>query len=226
MRVFTVEQKKRAAEKATKHGLSKTKLYKSFHQMKQRCYNPKNPSYQNYGGRGIEICCEWLNDINKFAEWAYENGWDESKSREEQTIDRIDVNGDYSPNNCRLIPMSEQYFNRTDTHYITIDGITKTIKEWSQISGVSMTVINARIVQFGWDAKEAVYRPARKMRTRTGTITYNGQTHTLAEWSKLSGIPLQTLSSRVTRNCTLDEIFSKEKLPKKIAVKGESNHKR
>lgn len=217
MRKYTDSQRRKAAENATKHGLYGTRIYKTFHQMKQRCYNPNNPGYANYGGRGITICDEWLKDIELFAEWAYKNGWSENKTREEQTIDRIDVNGNYCPENCRLIPMKEQYFNRTDTHYITIDGVTKTIREWSEISGVSMTVINSRIEKFGWNEKEAVFTPARKMRERTGSITYKGETHSISEWSKITGISIQTISNRISSNkYTLDEIFHKGKLPRGI----------
>ena len=211
-RVYTEEWKRNQAINATKHGLSKTRAYKVFYGMKQRCYNERNTEFIHYGKRGITICDEWMNDFVKFYEWLIANGWDESKNGYEQSIDRIDVNGHYCPENCRIIPMNEQYFNRTDTHYITIDGLTKTIKEWSDISGVSMTVINARINKFAWNKKEAVFTPARKMRKRTGDITYKGETHSLSDWSKITGIPIQTLSSRISRNFTLDEVFSKDNL--------------
>lgn len=181
-----------------KHGLSKTKAYKTFHGMKQRCYNPNNPEYKNYGGRGISICPEWLNDVSEFCKWALENGWDEMKTRSEQTIDRIDVNGNYSPENCRIIPMSEQYFNRTDTHYVTVNGKTRTIKEWSDIYGISMTVINNRL-NSGWSAEDAVLKEIRSMKNRVGNVTFDGKTQSLQDWAKELGIPLPTLSSRIMK---------------------------
>ena len=225
MREYTDLQRRKAAQNATKHGLCGKRIYKTFHQMKQRCYNPNNPSYPNYGGRGIIICDEWLDNIELFVEWAYKNGWSESKTRDEQTIDRIDVNGNYCPENCRLIPMNEQYFNRTDTHYIIIDGATRTIKEWSEISGVSMTVINTRIEKFGWDEKKAVFTPARKMRKRTGPVTYKGETHSISEWSKITGISIQTLSNRFSEDkYTLDEVFYKGKLQRKSSCTSKSKN--
>ena len=181
-----------------KHGLSKTKAYKTFHGMKQRCYNPNNPEYKNYGGRGISICPEWLNDVSEFCKWALENGWDDMKTRSEQTIDRIDVNGNYSPENCRIIPMSEQYFNRTDTHYVTVNGKTRTIKEWSDIYGISMTVINNRL-NSGWSAEDAVLKEIRSMKNRVGNVTFDGKTQSLQDWAKELGIPLPTLSSRIMK---------------------------
>lgn len=182
--------------KSIKHGYSKTKMYKTFHGMKQRCYNPNNPEYKHYGARGISICDEWLNDVSKFCKWALENGWDESKSRNEQSIDRINVDGNYCPENCRIIPMSEQYFNRTDTHYITVNGETKTLKEWSDIYGVPMSLINYRL-NSGWSEEEAVSREVKEMRERIGAITFNGKTRNLQEWANELNIPASTLSNRI-----------------------------
>lgn len=90
-----------------KHNKSKTKLYKVYTSMKHRCYSSKHTHYKDYGGRGITICDEWLNDFLKFEEWAYKNGYCDGL-----TIDRIDVNSSYSPSNCRFISMCEQSQNR------------------------------------------------------------------------------------------------------------------
>ena len=87
------------------HGLTGKRVYKTWESMKARCYNPNDGKYEKYGGRGIKVCEEWLgkDGARNFAKWAYENGFDENKHQKEQSIDRIDVNGNYEPNNCWFI---------------------------------------------------------------------------------------------------------------------------
>lgn len=88
--------------KYEKHGLSKTRLYGIYNNMKQRCYNPNNPSYIYYGGKGITICREWLDDFENFYNWSMANGYEE-----DLTIDRKESNKGYCPENCRWITLDE-----------------------------------------------------------------------------------------------------------------------
>lgn len=86
------------------------KLYHTWNGIKYRCYNPNSKDYKHYGGRGVRMCNEWLNDFMTFRSWALENGFSENL-----TIDRVDVNGNYEPSNCRWVTVAEQNRNKTTT---------------------------------------------------------------------------------------------------------------
>ena len=104
--------KENRAKSRTKHHKTNTKLYYVWKGMKQRCYNPNNKYYYNYGGRGITICDKWKNDFEEFYEWAIKNGYVENALHKSCTIDRINNTGNYEPNNCRWVDMKTQSNNR------------------------------------------------------------------------------------------------------------------
>lgn len=119
--------------------------------MKRRCYNPEEKFYKDYGGRGIKVCDEWMDKKeghSNFQKWAVENGWEEGRS-----IDRIDVNGNYEPNNCRWATPEEQANNRRNNNYVTINGVTKTTSEWARQIGISQNAFTGRI-NSGWTGEE------------------------------------------------------------------------
>lgn len=99
-----------------KHGGRYDRLYKVYHNMKNRCYNESSSDYKYYGGRGISVCDEWLNNYTAFKEWAYNNGYDDAAKKGECTIDRINVNGNYEPSNCRWVDMGTQSRNRRNVN--------------------------------------------------------------------------------------------------------------
>lgn len=105
------ENLKQMSQRNITHGMTGTRLYRIFKGMHDRCYYEKSDHYNAYGSRGIKICDEWLKDKRKFIEWALNNGY-----REDLTIERIDVNGDYCPENCCWIPLKDQYKNKQSNH--------------------------------------------------------------------------------------------------------------
>lgn len=98
-----------------KHGKSNSRLYMVWQGMKQRCSTPTHKAYAYYGGRGITVCDEWANSYELFAEWSYANGYDETAGRGKCTIDRVDVNGNYCPENCRWVDMKIQQNNKRNS---------------------------------------------------------------------------------------------------------------
>lgn len=123
-----------------KHGLTNTKIYEVYHHMKQRCCNPDNESYKNYGGRGIKICDEWLADFMNFYNWAMANGY-----REDLTIDRIDNNKGYSPENCRWATRQQQCRNTRRNKFYK----GKCFSEWSEILGIHRSTFQKRVNKHG-----------------------------------------------------------------------------
>ena len=140
-------------QKATKHGMAGTRLYKIWQAMKDRCLNEKNTGYKNYGGRGITVCKEWQDSFAPFMEWATANGYDDTL-----TIDRIDVNGNYEPGNCRWADWKTQRQNqrpRKDALHC-IDGECKTSREWEDEYGVSEQLVSYYRCRYGYSFEEAL----------------------------------------------------------------------
>ena len=151
--------KKDTWSRRPKHREGNTRLYRIWSLMKQRCYNPKNHDYKSYGERGIIVCDEWF-DYCCFRDWAIENGYSD-----ELTIDRIDNNKGYFPNNCRWTTQKNQSRNKRNTRYLTMDGETKSLAEWVDITGIHKSTIRYRIHNMGWSTEMALSTPlTRKSR--------------------------------------------------------------
>ena len=131
-------------------GKSTGSFYKKWFSIKTRCYNKNTPSYKNYGGRGIKMCDDWL-DFLKFEEWALKNGYSDGL-----TLERIDVNGDYCPENCKWIPMSEQQSNKRTNVFIEYNGYKKTISQWARELGISKEALLFRY-NSGWSIDECLF---------------------------------------------------------------------
>ncbi len=132
------------------HFMSDTKLYRVYRGIKRRCYKDKCTGYNNYGGRGIKMCQEWKESPKKFFEWALENGYKEGLS-----IDRINVNGDYEPSNCRWVTPEVQANNTRANKIVKYRGKEHTYAEWDKIKGYKKNTVGRRI-RAGWSIKRAI----------------------------------------------------------------------
>ena len=139
-----------------KHGLYGTRLYKIFFNMKTRCFNSNFTEYNNYGGRGITICKEWSNNFMSFYNWAMENGY-----KENLTLDRIDTNGNYEPNNCRWITRKKQCNNKRNNVIIEYNNEKHTIQEWCEKLNVKYSTLYTRLRR-GWSIEKIFTMPFGK----------------------------------------------------------------
>jgi len=146
------------ANRNKKHNKSYTRLYGVWRAMKARCYNPNVAAYKDYGGRGISICEEWREDFQAFYDWAIVNGYDENAPRKACTIDRIDNDGNYCPENCRWIDWNSQQNNKNNNRMLTYKGETHNVAEWCEITGISRRTLMSRL-NMGWSIEDALSKP-------------------------------------------------------------------
>lgn len=139
----------RLSNRQRTHGYSQTRLYGIWQQMKNRCNNANVTYYNRYGGRGINVCSEWISDFDAFRNWSMANGY-----TEELSIDRIDNNKDYCPENCRWVSMATQASNRSSNRLIEYDGETHTVTEWAKILDINAKTLFNRIYS-GWSIEKA-----------------------------------------------------------------------
>ncbi len=136
--------------------MAKTRLNNIYHDMKNRCNNSKNYRYKNYGGRGIKVCEEWQKSFISFYKWAINNGYNENL-----TIDRINVNGNYEPENCRWIPLKQQFYNKTDNVYYWVNGEKKCLSELCDEYKMPYQTVRKRLER-GKDILYALTTPINK----------------------------------------------------------------
>ncbi len=215
------------------HGMSSTPSYRIWRGMKSRCYNKNNKSYKHYGGRGIKICDDWLNNAGAFCKWALNNGYKKGLS-----IERINVNGNYEPNNCTFIPIGEQANNKTNKVNITINSEVHSETEWSKIAKISKNCIRKRRLKgktgeeliepttrgvITQKAKEVGIRPALVARRKamgwsedrlyekphnpSHLITINGITKNKKLWAKELGVFPKAISERIKKGYSEEELL-------------------
>lgn len=181
-----------------KHGMRQSRLYRTWSHMKERCQNKNCKSYKNYGGRGISICDEWKNDFINFYNWAMANGY-----QDDLTIDRIDVNGNYEPDNCRWITMEEQAKNKRNK--ILYNGYN--MENLQNITGLKYGTLYRRIKT----GRNYVINN-EKFQTKhykEKLYSFNGKNKTLTEWSKILNIKRDTLYQRIEkRGWSIERAFT------------------
>lgn len=180
-----------------KHGLSGTRINQIHRAMKRRCLNPNCYEYKDYGGRGITICDEWM-EFKPFYEWAMKNGYSDNL-----TIDRIDNNGNYEPNNCRWADWYMQANNTRTNRFLTYNGKTQTVAEWARELNISPKTLENRVTQ-GWgDEKALTYKHDHKKNSpinkKVDQYTLDGQfikTHiSIASASREIGVAASRISN-------------------------------
>lgn len=139
----------------TIHGMTGTRIHDTWSHMIQRCRNENHKFYKDYGGRGIAVCDEWIGTEGfiRFNEWAMANGYQENL-----TIDRIDNDKGYSPDNCRWVDQLTQSNNKRSNKHYTYNGETHTIAEWARLYGIKDTTLRMRLSKRGWDIEKALTR--------------------------------------------------------------------
>lgn len=168
--------------------------------MKTRCYEPNCKSYKYYGGKGVGICTEWLNDYYSFEKWAYSSGYKDGLS-----IDRIDNNGWYSPNNCRWVTVKEQANHTSRNHLITYKGKTQSLALWCDELGLCYNKVKIRINRRHWSVEKAFETDGY---ASLKMITYNNKTQSVADWCRELKIGYSKTRARLNRGWSVERAFT------------------
>jgi hypothetical protein len=196
--------KDRLIELQTTHGMSKAPLGKVFQAMKQRCYCESCNIYYRYGGRGIYICDEWLEDRNTFFIWANSNGYKKGLQ-----IDRIDNNGPYSPENCRWVNNTINNRNKRTNRLLTFEGKTLPSIEWAEEKGIVSGTIASRLAR-GHSVEEALSVGRLKAeescrKVPISLITIKNETLPIRVWLERTGVHKATYYSRIRKGFTPEQ---------------------
>ena len=182
------------------------RLKSIYNGMRLRCYNENNVNYKYYGGKGVTICDEWLLSFENFFDWAINNGYNENL-----TIDRIDSEKEYSPDNCKWSTKKEQAYNRSMSVELTLNGRTMYMTEWAEELGIDKKTLSWRY-RNGWSDEEILSNK------KDIILTYNGESKNLLEWSKKTGIKKSTLWDRYNRGWEVKDILTKNTRDREIRL--------
>ena len=178
-------------------------LYSTWLGMRQRCLDKNQSHYKYYGGKGITMCEEWMNDYSKFYEWSIKNG-----ASKELTIDRIDNNGNYEPNNCRWVDSIVQANNKTQNRIIEYNGEKLTLMQWSRKTGIGEGTIRRRIDKYGYTIDEALgfeihnKKQYDRNNRRKKILQYSLRGELIKEWESVNEIyDVLGISINAIRKC-------------------------
>lgn len=181
-----------ATAQSTVHGMSGTPEHVVWAQMRERCRNPNSPSWENYGGRGISVCDRWQEFANFFADMG-------QRPSPKHSLERLDVNRGYEIGNCVWATKKTQARNTRRNHYITFNGETRCVAEWSELTGIGGPTIRFRLKE-GWTVERALTTPAAPIPPRrNGHLTFGGETMSVAAWARRYGMDRNTLHMRLTK---------------------------
>ena len=193
----------------TYHGMSNTRLYNIWKDMRRRCQATYRTDYPRYGGRGIKVCKEWSIDFMSFYNWSIKHGYSSSLS-----IDRINVNGDYCPENCRWVTDDVQANNKTNNIYLDYKGEKVTLKQACDKEGQNYKDVLSRIKRNNWPIEKALYTPIKFKgpSIKHSEVEIEGVTHTVGEWCKELGFKYSMIAKRICLGMTPKEALTKPSL--------------
>ena len=189
--------RERAVETNTTHGLRNHPLYFVWNGMRDRCYKETHPRYKDWGGRGVKFCDRWLNFKNFYDDMSptYQKGL---------TIDRIDNDGDYSPDNCRWATHKEQANNQRSNRVLEFNGKNQTLAQWSEELNINYDALRDRLNE-EWSVEDALTTPVIK---NTRVITFEGKTKNITEWANGLNIHYMTLHGRLKRGWSVKKTLT------------------
>lgn len=172
-----------------RHGKCGTSVYNRWCEIIARCTRPKCTSYRNYGKRGITVCDKWRNFENFYTDMG-------DPPTAQHSIDRIDNNGPYSPENCRWATRAEQQRNTRRNHIIVFNGESLCIGDWCVRFNLNRNTLQKRLKD-GWKIEKALKTPQPRNPNHGRKIEFNGEAHTAAEWSRKIGVPRKVIERRM-----------------------------
>jgi hypothetical protein len=173
--------------------------------MRSRCNEPSRPDYKYYGGKGIKVCEEWQNSREAFVEWALSHGYADNL-----TIDRIDGDKNYCPENCRFITLEEQQRNKSNNYNVTHNGKTQTLAEWAKEYGLNRYTLKSRIEELGYSFEDALHKQYMSQK-HSKNIKYEGNTYSANSFSKVVGATCQCVCKWINRGLSPEQIIEKFK---------------